>query len=346
MINIDDLLAKDIIPDTLIRIGIRSRLKSTLKPFDKLDCEGRQAAVMKHVEELKNSPVAIATDEANEQHYELPTAFFRKVLGPHMKYSSGYWDSDTADLETSEAHMLKLSCERADLKDGHHILELGCGWGSLTLWMAKEYPEARITAVSNSRTQKQYIDSQAIERGLTNIEVKTVNMISYEGEGESTFDRVVSVEMFEHMKNYEELLDRISKWLKPGGKLFVHIFTHREYAYHYEAKDESDWMARYFFTGGQMPSDDLLLYFQNKLSIDDHWQVSGTHYQKTSEAWLKRMDDANDELKPLIAETYGSAGAKKWWVWWRCFFMACAELWGYQGGNEWIVSHYRFTNSK
>lgn len=346
MINIDDLLAKDIIPDALIRIGIRSRLKDTLKPYEKLDCEGRQAALMKHVRELKESPVAIATDEANEQHYELPTAFFRKVLGPHMKYSSGYWDPETTNIETSEARMLKLSCERAELENGHRILELGCGWGSLTLWMAKEYPDAEITAVSNSRTQKEYIDSQAAERGLTNIEVKTVNMISYEGEGESVFDRVVSVEMFEHMKNYEELLDRISRWLKPDGKLFVHIFTHREYAYHYEAKDESDWMARYFFTGGQMPSDDLLLYFQNKLSIDDHWQVNGTHYQKTSEAWLTRMDEASDELKPLIAETYGEAEAKKWWVWWRCFFMACAELWGFQGGDEWIVSHYRFTNSK
>lgn len=346
MINIDDLLAKDIIPDALIRIGIRSRLKDTLKPYEKLDCEGRQAALMKHVRELKESPVAIATDEANEQHYELPTAFFRKVLGPHMKYSSGYWDPETTNIETSEARMLKLSCERAELENGHRILELGCGWGSLTLWMAKEYPDAEITAVSNSRTQKEYIDSQAAERGLTNIEVKTVNMISYEGEGESVFDRVVSVEMFEHMKNYEELLDRISRWLKPDGKLFVHIFTHREYAYHYEAKDESDWMARYFFTGGQMPSDDLLLYFQNKLSIDDHWQVNGTHYQKTSEAWLTRMDKASDELKPLIAETYGEAEAKKWWVWWRCFFMACAELWGFQDGEEWIVSHYRFTNSK
>jgi cyclopropane-fatty-acyl-phospholipid synthase len=346
MINIDDLLAKDIIPDALIRIGIRSRLKETLKPLEKLDCEDRQAALMRHIDELKESPLAIATDEANEQHYELPTEFFRKVLGPHMKYSSGYWDSATTDIETSEARMLKLSCKRAELKNGQRILELGCGWGSLTLWMAKEYPDAQITAISNSKTQKAYIDSQAAERDLTNLEVKTVNMISYEGKGESIFDRVVSVEMFEHMKNYDKLLSRISRWLKPEGKLFVHIFTHREYAYHYEAKDESDWMARYFFTGGQMPSNDLLLYFQDHLSIEDHWQVGGDHYQKTSEAWLARMDEASDVLKPLIAETYGEAEAKKWWVWWRCFFMACAELWGFQGGNEWVVSHYRFTNSK
>ncbi len=336
----DTLLEKDLIPDTLIRQGIRRLLRQRLRDEHQGDVERQSAHLMRLLDELKSSPLAVQTQAANEQHYELPTAFYQAVLGRHLKYSSGYWKEGVTSLDQSEADMLQMTCDRAELVDGQEVLELGCGWGSLSLFMAARYPKSRITALSNSRTQKQYIDGEAATRGLSNLTVVTADINDFAGAG--LFDRVVSVEMFEHMRNYERLMERIAAWLEPTGKLFVHIFTHREYAYLFEVIDESDWMSKHFFTGGIMPSDHLLLYFQNALTLENHWRVSGTHYQKTSEAWLRRMDASRGAILPLFEATYGADQAIKWWTYWRIFFMSCAELWGFRGGEEWFVSHYLF----
>jgi cyclopropane-fatty-acyl-phospholipid synthase len=295
---------------------------------------------MAFVDELKQSPVAVETKAANKQHYEVPTKFFQLVLGKNLKYSCGYWKDESVSFDQSEDDMLELTCKRAELKDGQHILECGCGWGSLSLYMAKQFPKSKITGVSNSRTQKLFIDEEAKKRGLTNLMIVTSDMNVFETT--EKFDRIVSVEMFEHMRNYQSLMEKLSRFLYPEGKMFIHIFTHQCLSYFYEVKEESDWMANHFFTGGIMPSDHLLLYFSDHFKIQKHWRVNGRHYQKTSEACLANMDKHKEEVLRLFSETYGEENKIKWWVYWRVFFMACAELWGFRKGNEWFVSHYLF----
>lgn len=334
------LVEKNIIPDWLIRFKIRGLLKARLKDEYLGNNEERQNRLIHLIDELKSSPIAVNTMDANEQHYEVPTSFYQLVMGDHLKYSCGHWKDKHSDQNTSERDMLEITTQRAKLSNHQDVLELGCGWGSLTLFMANKYPDSKITAVSNSTTQKKYIDQKAAELGLGNIEVITADMNDFETD--RTYDRVVSVEMFEHMRNYQKLLHKVSRFLNDEGKLFVHIFSHKEVAYKFEVKDDTDWMSKYFFTGGIMPSDHLFYYFNEDLLVKKHWTVNGTHYEKTSNNWLSRMDENKSKIIPIFEETYGVDQATKWWVYWRLFFMSCAELWGYNKGEEWIVSHYLF----
>jgi cyclopropane-fatty-acyl-phospholipid synthase len=335
-----DLMERGYVPDWLTRIGIRRLLAGRLRAEATGGDRGREMALARLEAELRASPIALHTGAANEQHYEVPAGFFQKVLGPRLKYSSCWWPEEVRDLETAEAAMLALSCERAELGFDQDILELGCGWGSLTLWMAECYPDSRIVAVSNSRSQREFIEARCRKRGFGNVQVITADMNDFSID--RRFDRVVSVEMFEHMRNYQALMGRIHAWLKPGGNLFVHIFTHRQLAYPFETEGDDDWMGRYFFTGGLMPSRDLLPRFRGDLTLEDQWHFDGHHYQRTLEAWLANQDRHRDEIMALFRETYGPEQADRWFQRWRVFFMACAELFGYRHGEEWGVSHYRF----
>ena len=335
-----ELAEKGIIPDYFIRQGIVRNCENRLNNENVSNTEEVSSKKQSWIQQMKESPIALVPEKANEQHYEVPPAFFENVLGKHLKYSSGYWPDGVNSLDESEESMLELSFERAQLVDGDSILELGCGWGSLTCYMASKLPNSKITAVSNSKDQKEHILNRCKNQGLDNIEVITADMNDFETENK--YDRVVSIEMFEHMRNYKKLLSKISSWLNEDGKLFIHIFTHQSVVYPFENQGEADWMAREFFSGGMMPSHDLLLHFQDDLIIDDVWSVSGTHYEKTSLAWVNKMDANKDSIMKIFLKTYGD-DAKLWFQRWRIFFMSCEKLFGYNNGSEWGVSHYRFS---
>lgn len=343
--NLTDLAEKGKLPDALIRHGIRRLCRQRLLDEGERDCNAADGRFRALIESLKLSPIAIETRAANEQHYELPTEFFRLCLGKRLKYSSAFYPTGLETLDQAEEIMLRMYAERAELEDGQSILELGCGWGSLTLWMAEHYPNSSITAVSNSATQRHHIESQCRERGFDNVTVLTcdVNVLTFE---ENLFDRCVSIEMFEHMRNYRTLLASISRWLKPQGKLFVHIFVHRCLMYPFETDGDDNWMGRYFFTGGLMPSADTLLHFADDLAIENRWLVPGRHYSQTANHWLANQDANASEVLAILESAYGKQQAPIWAQRWRMFWMACAELFGYDDGNEWLVAHYRFNNKK
>lgn len=328
------------LPDSVVRKGIRNLLAKRLAALRSKSCETLQNEFRKFVSECSNSSVAVLPEKANEQHYEVPAEFFHLYLGPRLKYSCCEWRGGTRDLAEAEEIALATTCTRAQLQDGHRILELGCGWGSLSLWMAEQFPQSQITAVSNSNSQRQFIMDRAASKGLSNLEVITADMNDFSTDKQ--FDRVVSVEMFEHMRNHAELLRRVSTWLVDGGKLFVHIFCHKDVPYLYEDNGPQDWMTRYFFSGGMMPSDHLLARYQRDLNLEDQWRWNGQHYEKTCNAWLEQLDAQRDEAMVLLKQAYGESDALLWLQRWRMFLMACAELFAYNEGNEWWVSHYLF----
>jgi cyclopropane-fatty-acyl-phospholipid synthase len=333
----EPILARDILPDAILRRAIRSRLAQHQARLEREAAGDPAAQVARVADALRRQPIAIHTDAANEQHYEVPAAFFTAFLGPWMKYSSCYWPDGVDDLEAAEEAMLALTCERAGLADGMDVLDLGCGWGSFTLYAATQFPGSRFLAVSNSRSQGDYIREQATARGLDNVEHRVADVADFAPDG--TFDRVVSVEMFEHVRNYELAFRNVRGWLKPDGRVFIHVFSHRDYAYTFEG---DDWMGRYFFTGGTMPAHDLFLEFDEDLEVVERWLMDGTHYARTLETWLERLDGVKERVWPVLVDTYGEGNARRWWVNWRLFFIVTAESFGMDGGRQYGVSHYLF----
>ncbi len=338
------LAERGLLPDALVRQGIRWMCRARLRELRHGGCARQADRYAALVATLQESPVAIHVDAANAQHYELPAQFFAACLGKRLKYSGAYYPRGEETLDQAEEAMLALYGERAALEDGQRVLELGCGWGSLTLWMAERYRNSQILAVSNSSRQRAYIQKQCQLRGLSNVQLITQDVNSLRLP-DRAFDRCVSIEMFEHMRNYATLMQRIGACLCRGGKLFVHIFAHRELPYCFETAGAGNWMGRHFFTGGLMPAADTLLWFQGELTIEQRWLLDGTHYQRTANHWLANQDAHREIVMDALREAYGAATAPLWYQRWRLFWMACAELFGYAGGQEWLIAHYRFSAS-
>lgn len=336
----DAMIDRGLVPKPLLRHGVRMVLRERLAEQRQLHADGRDAGLARFVEHMRASPIALLPGKANEQHYEVPAEFYGLVLGARRKYSSGYYDGPHVGLDEAERAMLAVSVERAQLADGMDVLELGCGWGSLSLYMAERFPQSRILAVSNSSSQRRTIEAQALARGLDNVKIVTADMNGFfRASPEQTFDRIVSVEMFEHMRNWEQLLARARTWLRDDGLLFQHVFAHRQYAYAFEDRGPSDWLTRHFFGGGMMPCHDLLDHLQIPFGVEQRWLVEGTHYARTAEHWLDNLEAHRAAVLTVFAATYGAAFAERWFQRWRLFFLACAEMFAYADGREWFVSH-------
>ena len=327
------------LPDAVIRMGIRRLIKQRLADEQANHVELCDQKYHDFLQEIKQSAVAIDTDKANEQHYEVDAAFYQYALGKRRKYSSAYYHPNDT-LDQAEENMLALYLERGQFENGQDILELGCGWGSLTLYLAEQFPDSNITGVSNSHSQRQYIMAQAKQRGLANIKIITCDINDLQLERD--YDRIISIEMFEHVRNYQSLFNAIAGWLRPTGKLFVHVFAHRFLMYPFIAEGDDNWMAKHFFSGGQMPAVDTFYHFQEHLKIERRWLNSGQHYEKTANHWLENLDANHDQAMPVLERVYGD-DATLWMQRWRIFFMSCAELFGYDNGNQWLVAHYLFS---
>jgi cyclopropane-fatty-acyl-phospholipid synthase len=338
------LIDKGLLTDGIVSWGIRRICAERIREEEVAARIGFEKYLEGRTADLNNSQIAILTEKANEQHYEVPSEFYFKCLGPRLKYSSCYYPKGNESLAQAEEEMLKLYEERAQIVDGMKILELGCGWGSLTLWLAQRFPNSLVTGVSNSHGQREFIENRAREWGLNNVRIITHDINTLEMSEQ--FDRVVSVEMFEHMRNYRGLFEKISTWMRADAKMFVHVFCHKQFCYPYETEGASNWMGRYFFSGGYMPSVDLFYKFNEHLRINQRWLVDGTHYEKTSRDWLQNLDQAKAEVLPILAKAYGKDNANMWFQRWRVFFLSCAELFGYKEGKEWMLAHYLFEKVK